>query len=477
MAARAKKTKAAGGTPKTAQSFAEKFLLEYQREAADALLVRRKRFFFGLWARQTGKSHFGAFAAAALCWLQPGYRHVITAPSERQSLAHLEKCKRWHRAMSLAVEDEVTEYAEPGNAESMILSKSIRLSNGSSIYAVPGRPDTVRGFSGGVTLDEFDFFEDQESVWRALIPTISNPLGGFFKPLIILTTPNGAGRMAQALWNAHAAEKRGAWACSKTDIYRAAAAMKKERGIDMNLDELRGLVSPDAWAQEFECRFVDGSAVMFPYALIGKCESAECSAAIDRARLDAAERQFFVGVDVGRRHDLTVVFVLEKLGDVFWTRGCIEMRAAEFSAQFAAISDVLAHRSVVRCAVDATGLGMQLAEELQKRFGSWRVQACTVSAAFKTLVFTRLRAMMEDRLVRLPAARELREDLRSVQKRVSASGAVRYVAARTEDGHADRAFALALALEAADDGAGGVCARPVDVVGAGLSRSKYAAWH
>ena len=43
---------------------------------------------------------------------------------------------------------------------------------------MPGRPDTVRGKSANVILTEFDFFDDPLATWRAILPSITNPLRG-----------------------------------------------------------------------------------------------------------------------------------------------------------------------------------------------------------------------------------------------------------------------------------------------------------
>jgi len=453
------------------------YLLSYQREVAREIVSFRRRFFLGIWSRQTGKSHMGGFVEMALAQKQPGYTHVIAAPSERQALAHLEKTKMWVKAFDLAVADEETVHERDGNDESLILAKSIRLSNGSTIVAVPGKPETVRGFSGGVTLDEFEFFDDQKEVWRSLVPTITNPLAGFFKPIIITTTPNGRDRKGYELWRDNHAKKNSKWLCSMVDIYTAAAAWKVERGITLDLDELREMVADeDGWAQEFECKFIDNQSVLLPYDLIASCESEEAQKDFDFSRLNG-DGQFYLGVDIGRRRDLTVIYILEKLGDVFWTRGIIELAKTEFSAQKEVLRSLLSRRAVVRCAIDATGLGMNLAEDLQKEFGAWRVDACTFTPALKNRIFLRMRAAFEERIVRVPIYRELREDLHAMQKVTSVSGSIRFLAARNQDGHSDRATALALALAAGDEGAGSSLVALVDVLSAGLAGNKYSAWH
>jgi phage FluMu gp28-like protein len=56
----------------------------------------------------------------------------------------------------------------------------------------------------------------------------------------------------------------------------------------------------------------------------------------------------------------------------------------------------------------------------------------------------------QDRACRIPMDAAVREDLHAVRKTVTAAGNVRLDAERSEDGHADRFWAAALACHASD---------------------------
>lgn len=102
---------------------------------------------------------------------------------------------------------------------------------------------------------------------------------------------------------------------------------------------------------------------------------------------------------------------------------------------------------VRRCCIDATGLGAQLAEEAAEKFGP-RVEPVPFTQAVKEDLAIALRRKFEDRLVRIPAGREIREDIHSVKKITTASGNLRFDAERSDGSHADRFWALALAVHA-----------------------------
>ncbi|MDA8086538.1 MAG: hypothetical protein M0Z75_07560, partial [Nitrospiraceae bacterium] len=59
-----------------------------------------------------------------------------------------------------------------------------------------------------------------------------------------------------------------------------------------------------------------------------------------------------------------------------------------------------------------------------------------------------LRRRFEDRQVRIPADRDIREDIHSVKRFTTSAGNIRFDAERTELGHADRFWAAALGVHA-----------------------------
>lgn len=113
-----------------------------------------------------------------------------------------------------------------------------------------------------------------------------------------------------------------------------------------------------------------------------------------------------------------------------------------------------------RACLDATGLGEMLAENARRAFG-YKVEPVKFTLEVKADLAQRLRLFFEDRRIRIPEDRALREDLHAVRRIITPSGNVRYDAERSERGHADRFWALALALHAAETRKGPVEYRSV----------------
>jgi len=155
----------------------------------------------------------------------------------------------------------------------------------------------------------------------------------------------------------------------------------------------------------------------------------------------------YVGVDVGRKHDLTVIWVMEKIAGTFYTRKLVEMKAETFAFQEEVLDGIVRLPNVKRVCIDSTGIGMQFAERAKVRHG-WKVEAVTFTAAVKSELAFPFRAAFEDKAIRIPESKEIRADLRAIKKDTTASGNIRFTADRGTNGHADRFWAGALAVHA-----------------------------
>jgi len=101
-------------------------------------------------------------------------------------------------------------------------------------------------------------------------------------------------------------------------------------------------------------------------------------------------------------------------------------------------------------AIDSTGMGGPISEHLANRLGDYKLDAVNFTNERKRELFSRAKKAFQSRTVRIPNHPKLRDDLASIQRIVTPQGLVKFIAARTKDGHADRATALALAMHAAE---------------------------
>lgn len=434
-----KKDIAAGGrasTPEGKGTGAETVfnLLGYQKR----FLADQGRFRIGLWSRQTGKSFTSAVDAVLDAAARPNTLWVVLSAGERQSLEWMEKAKLITEAYGLVAELEGDHFAAD------VQRLTIRFPNLSRIIGLPANPNTARGYSGNVVLDEFAFHEDSREIWRGLVPSITR---GY--RLVVLSTPNGQSNMFYELW-AHHPE----FSHHKVTIEDAAAD-----GLRVNLAELQAAIDPDGWRQEYLCEFLDEASALIPWDLIDAAEIDRClwpsSGAGDLGELAPDCGPLYVGMDIGRKHDLTVLAVCERIGDVSWLRHVGVMAKTPFHEQLAALEQVLRCPRVMRCCIDSTGMGAMLAEEAQRKHGMYRVEAVQFTGPVKAELAMPMLARFQDRRVRIPPDKDLRDDLHKVRKVTTASGNIRYEAERDDAGHSDRFWAVALALHAGASGYGG----------------------
>jgi phage FluMu gp28-like protein len=116
------------------------------------------------------------------------------------------------------------------------------------------------------------------------------------------------------------------------------------------------------------------------------------------------------------------------------------------------------------------GFGLELNSTRRQAFTS-KVDLCQFTPGLKAELFPRLRTAFEQRIVRIPISREIREDLHAIQRTVTQSGQITYRAPQSADGHSDRTTALALALRAATSAPVSACATTVFVPEGSLRRN------
>jgi phage FluMu gp28-like protein len=426
-------------------------LLEYQF----ASFHDRSRFKASLQSRQTGKDFVMQGEAVEDCHERPGTKWMFAAPSERQSVDSLDQGKIWAEAFDLTIA-EYTEQREGATSQTLLKSAEITFSNGSQMLAVPGKPDTVRGKSANIGLTEFDFFENPGATWRAILPSITNPLRGGEKKVRIVTTPNGKGGAMHKIWTKEPSAKM-AWSKHLVTIYHAVLM-----GLPVDIEQLReAMDDPEGFAQECECEFLDSSNVLLPYDIIALAESAEAHEFCDPAFWNATGgNPVILGIDFGRTNDPTVCWALERVGDVLWTREVLAERGISTPDQETMLEKRINRAS--RVCFDYTGPGIGLGDYLVKKHGEWKPEAqkfgkielVTFTAGLKREIFPRLRRAFEAPVkIRVPVSVAVREDLHAM-KQVVRNGEYSYAAPRTAEGHSDRCTALALALRAAGSASG-----------------------
>jgi phage FluMu gp28-like protein len=408
------------------------------------------------------------------------------------------------------------------------MNYEIRFINGdivSRIKILPANPRTARGFSGDLILDEFAFHENSAAIWEAAEPILSaNP--DFL--CRIASTPNGRHNMFYRLATDPAIPMRivprsEAW---RQGLIIAHPVTRKP----ITPQEARALaVDKRAYDQNYECIFEAENMSLLSLDLISQaedptvghiCDDQWSPAALDLLAANSTSptpdnlslktnhlpldldlplttnplplspyqpsnlepstfnsaslrpstsslRNYYVGIDVGRTQDLTVISVIEKASDLFLVRAILRLRNLRLPAQQELLEIACRSPRFASAQIDMTGIGLGLFEYTHQRFGG-RIRglnfASTVTfpkfalrnstldiakAKVPEVLALGLLQHYESKRIRHPIDPLLREDLRKPERVTSSDGRVSIVASRDKNGHADHFWSLALAVDAA----------------------------
>jgi len=322
----------------------------------------------------------------------------------------------------------------------------IEFSNGSRIIVLAANPDTARGYTGDIVLDEFAFHQDASEIFKAAYGRLTQP--GLC--LRVLSTPNGAqgkffelarGLGLDAGFRPVCQPIRSEWSGHWTDIHLAV-----EEGFPISVASVRAGCDEDTWLQEYCCNFLAGGSQWIPWELY--------EANVDASLVAPEEPDgngLYAGWDVARNRDLSVVWFSELVGDVTCVRGILAMDKVPTPDQTTRVAGIMPR--VHRLCVDKTGMGLPIFETMERLFPG-RVEGITFSQAAKETMATKAKRRMEERRCRLPNDQAAWQSFRSVRKTTTSLGQVRFDAAYDDKiGHADHFWAFCLAETAAEQAA------------------------
>jgi phage FluMu gp28-like protein len=440
-------------------------LREYQKEP---FLDRKAGIVIWFWSRQVGKS----FTLA--CWIvdrmlsRPG-RLVTVLSNSRDNGAELnQKVREICDLLGEAVEQEdlsIDLKYENMNMESRIVVDG----KVSRCKVLAANPRTARGFSGDLILDEFAFHENGKAIWEAAEPILSSNPDYLCR---IASTPNGTRNMFYIMVTS------GLYKVVKvrrSDAYKQGLKIYHPvTRLPITPDEARAAaIDKTAYDQNYELKWANENSNLLTYELIGQAERDDvgviCEQEWSPAAIVALEKitnPTYVGIDVGRKKDVTVITVMEKIGSVYYVRVVLRLGDMRLPDQQRRIEKVMDLPMTRRCKVDMTGIGLGLCEYLQEKYGMTRVTGVNFSTSVpmhtklaasgrkenqnvKVTEFmaTDMLSIYEDKLIQHPYEVRLRDDLRLPEKVVSGNN-VSIAASRSAEDHADHFWSFALAIYA-----------------------------
>ncbi len=258
---------------------------------------------------------------------------------------------------------------------------------------------------------------------------------------IIITNAGVAGSWQHALLQAARADRRH-WCVYEAPVNTLLATWMNPARIAA----MRAMIPRGHARRVFDNQWIDRSeAPLLPFELIQQCVAAGClwNAGAELNR----QAELYLGVDIGRTRDRTVIWTIERLGDVAWTREIKVLHDTPFARQKFEIRNRIV-RQVCGALIDKGAIGCQLAEELEAEFPHV-VAGVQLNPARQGRLALAFKTACETRHIRLPDDAELFADLQLVEQvETGAQGFPVIKTHRGETGHADRFWAGALALAA-----------------------------
>ncbi len=395
----------------------------------------------------------------------------VSSRDEIQAKLFLEDCKKFAQLYDSAARDMGLVVIDP---DKKISANVLQFANRKRIYSMSSNPDAQAGKRGGRVLDEFALHPDPRLLYSIAYPGIT--WGG---QLEIISTHRGSDNFFNELveeikhrgnpkkFSLHTVTLQNA--LDQGFLHKLQQALPAgDKAQEMDEQEYfdfikSGCASEEIFLQEYMCVPANDEGAFLSYDMIAACEYRALEEwqmgeprTVD-GRLTACMPDgtplgdLYLGVDVGRKKDLTVMWLLERVAGLLLTRKVVEMQDVSFSEQEGELYGLLDLSNVRRAAIDATGLGMQFAERAAQKYGKYRVEEVRFSGPVKESLAYPVRAAYEDKMIRIPHSDKIRADLRAIKKTTTAAGNIRFDADSSENGHADRFWAQALAISAASN--------------------------
>lgn len=383
-------------------------------------------------ARQIGASH--AYAGSAIVWSYFGETTTIISVGLTEATEVLEKCAI-HAELLRRLGSKFMQLTRKN-------AQNLRFESGGRIIALPSTSGG-RSFSGNVLLDEFAYHDDPQAVWDGASGTITR---GF--KLRVMSTPNGVGNLWYDIFTSP--DKHKGYTLHEVTLEQAINQGLTGPGVSLEECWKNARNDPRVFDQLYNCKFLGTELQYIPTQSVRDCSSDD---------LYTFEGEYYAGLDIGKSVDRTVLVVLRKsqsgMRTVVHMVTCKRTDSDQLSM---IVAEAFKRFKLKRLCVDSTGLGAFPAERMQKRHGRTRVELLNFSSKNKEELATCLYDAFTAGTIKIPqtdkdifqpgTAAQLREDVCAIRREITKSNNIRYDAPRSEKGHADSAWALAMALHA-----------------------------
>jgi len=412
-------------------------------------------------ARQIGFSFGIACESLARCHLKDRHTAVCVSYNLDDAKEKIARVKELHEELPL--EYQKTIHTDSKTEVSFLSHSSKRRI--SKVISYPSK--APRGKTGDVYLDEIAHCQNDRAIYQGATALISRsggqltmgstPLGqrGVFHAVHTQAFDRypGFSRFNVAWWRCRHFSKISSNLDKIALCETLPTEVRVERyGTQAIKDQFNALPIED-FQQEFELAFQDERVSFFPYDMILPCaakEAYEIPVYDNLEQLaDVAPKlgPLYIGLDIGRVKHPSELSIFEKVGNEFVARYFEQWRDMPFPKQRARAKQIgrILGDNWKKWRIDSTGLGKNLAEDLQLTFGSRRVIQFDFSMKSKENLANNVKILLQERAITLPKNRGIIAQIHSIKQKITPTGNAIYDAERNRRHHADKFWAIALA--------------------------------
>jgi phage FluMu gp28-like protein len=351
----------------------------------------------------------------------------------------------------------------------------MKLDNGARLISHPSVPPRGKAKMNMVG-DEFAHIKRDREIYRAMLPVVSK--GGRVR---LGSSPMGASGIFWEIFSeklrrypGYRRKKTPWWevqyfCLNVPEALKLAPHMDTATRVEIfatdRLKEIYENMLLEDFQQEYEAEFVDETTAWIGWDEIAANQSPDILCAMARMhgteasnvydainqvaawlRTHQIERVMAAGVDIGRTRNSTEIFLIGfSTTRTFPLRLTLTLDNVEFDGQQEILIRVLKMLPVVKMLIDRNGIGRNLAENMVKKYPG-KVEGVDFTNATKQLWATDIKMLFQQKRVPIPMDRDLAYQIHSIKKKVTPSKNLVFDTERNEKHHADKFWALALAL-------------------------------
>jgi phage FluMu gp28-like protein len=196
---------------------------------------------------------------------------------------------------------------------------------------------------------------------------------------------------------------------------------------------------PRVFGQLFECKFLDGDFQYIPSELL------------KRQTVETPANQYgetWAGLDIGETRDRTCLVIVQGDKSRIQVSHCETHGKTDDELIHHLINKAFSQYGCTRLCLDRTGMGTFPSQRAVREHGP-KVEPVLFGSKEKEAMAGRLYQTLADGILFLNRDdRDMTDDIMYIRRTVTEAGTVRFEAPRTAKGHADRAWALMLAVQA-----------------------------